>query len=768
MKRINTKKLVILCYIFIALSLYIKVLYAANIKKKSQQSQNHHSIKRRTRSLKSSKQVTKKNITPKISLTNNTKEIESNKPQKQDLKKENELLSRLTCDSKYMKCMNKFCSNDKIGKCVCYEDNYTNTKDKIEFVDIDGIQIKKGFDLLNYSKNECAEFLNKCPDDKRGIFLKYKNFIQRDCLLLSDKIIEKGDNLATELKELEECMRPVCTTNKKDLSGQEDFSFAPFHLCFDELTAKFAMGAYCSKIIKKSKSSIALEQLFLDTMLLRKERSCISMGGIFSADKNCYISIEYGQSKDSITSTMLFPVGSLLHCTAKTFGVELEEDYYARQNRRNKRLKMAATAFTVAGIAFSVAGSFLDPIGGALNTAIAITETVVDVGITSADYAKGKISTKNYAKSLGMSAMSIALSAMSFAGFAGDAGKFVSQISAVVSSCIGTLNSIVEGGLTIKDCVKKNLSKEECVQETIRISAELAANIISLTTSSINLSNTVAESRRTSLSNAETRVTEAQTKVAEAKAKLSAATDKAAKAKAKNALKVAEANLQSANGDLKIAQAKANVKNAESRATRNEAKAELNRVKAEVNADLRLTKAENKLAKAKTETEIKAAKAELTAIQTETQNALKIADADLKVAKAKTKVSEATNKVAKAEAKAELKTLKTEAKNIKIDVNKSTTTKVEYDTMQKFSIGMEVTKGITDITSSAIDLGMSNEIAKEKKKEEELGLSSKPILDRNAGIGKVEENRETINGNCFFNGEFFATEEEQTFLLWKD
>ena len=72
------------------------------------------------------------------------------------------------CDSEYTRCMNKVCSSDNLGKCICYEDKFTNNM-STSFINIDGMKIKKGFETFEYAKKTCAEILDKCMENRRSI-----------------------------------------------------------------------------------------------------------------------------------------------------------------------------------------------------------------------------------------------------------------------------------------------------------------------------------------------------------------------------------------------------------------------------------------------------------------------------------------------------------------------------------------------------------------------------------------------------------------------
>ena len=439
---------------------------------KRQNKTNNRKLKAKTKNITQTLKTQKKeNNTFQTQTTNS-----NNKPK--------QTLSPRVCDSKYMRCMNKFCSNDKLGKCLCYEDNYTNKND-ISFINLDGIQIKKGFDLLNHSKKQCTEILDQCIDEKRGIELKYKNFIQRDCLLLSDKIIEKGENLVAELKELETCLKPYCTV-------KGDFLSPNFSLCFDETIANFNIDAYCSNIIKKSPSPLALKSLLFDKLALLRERSCIAMDGRFTNNrKDCFIKISYGESKDTITSTKEFKVGDPFICSASTFAVKLRESLEAKQERVNAGLKIAATAFNTAGAALGVIGGVGDPIGAAVSTVIDATETVTDIGLNAKRLADGEMSKEDFIK---MTTKQVISTSISLTGTAASLGDTTAKIAGKFINGAGSIGmGIVDTGLTASECAKAKTDAEKA-----KCGIELSGNLFNTTIATTNFVNSIVNYEPTS------------------------------------------------------------------------------------------------------------------------------------------------------------------------------------------------------------------------------------------------------------------------------
>ena len=325
-----------------------------------------------------------------------------------------------TCDSKYTRCMNKVCASDTMGKCICYEDNSVNNKVN-EFIDVDGMKVKQGFEAYNYAKNQCTEILDKCVDDKRLISEKYKNFVQRDCLLLSGIDATKDHGIKADLEALKECMKPACTV--MSVTGYENFDYPEYSLCFRDGVAKFWMDALCSDIIAKSAGPLMLKQLFLDEMALRRERSCIYMKGELSNDrKTCRVNITYGPSKDDIKSSKYFEVGNYMECSASEFDTKKGKTREARQAQVNRALSTTATALNIAGAVLGVAGS-ADPIGRLVDTGIDVAEAGVNLGIDIAKYKRGELNAAQLTSSAVGNGLSIALSAVSIAGAAGKIGK---------------------------------------------------------------------------------------------------------------------------------------------------------------------------------------------------------------------------------------------------------------------------------------------------------------------------------------------------------
>ena len=73
-----------------------------------------------------------------------------------------------------------------------------------------------------------------------------------------------------------------------------------------------------------------------------------------------------------------------------------------------------------------------------------------------------------------------------------------------------------------------------------------------------------------------------------------------------------------------------------------------------------------------------------------------------------------------------------------------------------------------DLASQAVDYAFTEKINAEQKIEEVNAITKHAVVDRDAGSGYVNMETVTQHGNCFINNEWFATENEQTLLLWKN
>ena len=77
-------------------------------------------------------------------------------------------------------------------------------------------------------------------------------------------------------------------------------------------------------------------------------------------------------------------------------------------------------------------------------------------------------------------------------------------------------------------------------------------------------------------------------------------------------------------------------------------------------------------------------------------------------------------------------------------------------------IAAEVVKFGGTIAGTVMDSAISDM----NKEDEEKGIVKHATIDRNAGVGEAN-NTATVRGNCFINGEWFATENETILLEWQ-
>ncbi len=330
----------------------------------AQKNNTHKAISRNTK--KSINKNSRKNNN--YNITKNNNKTETTLTQEFEINNEN-------CDAYYTRCMNKICTDDTMGKCLCYEDKTLNNLNS-NFININGRQLKQGFELFDYAKKQCLYILDQCNEQRRTISEKYKNLIQRDCLMITKNYHEQPKGLSGELKELKTCLRDACTSHTPQ--GYENYSLPEFSLCFSEIYAKFAIDAYCSNIISKSSQPLALKQLFLDEMALKREKSCIAMKGTLSNDrKKCYVKISYGINKEQIKNSKLFSVGTFLQCTADSFDAKKQETKETRQKKQNQLLSLTATGLNAAGTVLATGGSS-DYIGKLVDLSVSATEMGAD------------------------------------------------------------------------------------------------------------------------------------------------------------------------------------------------------------------------------------------------------------------------------------------------------------------------------------------------------------------------------------------------------
>ncbi len=383
------------------------------------------------------------------------------------------VLDRASCDSEYTRCMNKICASESLGKCVCYEDRTSNSL-LTNFINIDGMKIKQGFETFEYAKRQCTEVLDKCMEDRRSVTEKYKNLVQRDCLMLSKNEAEKTKGIAGDLQELKTCLKDACTV--KNIEGFEDFTFPEYSLCFNEAYAKFSIDAYCSNIIAKSSSPLGLKQMFLDEMALGRERSCKIMNGMLSNDrKKCYVTVEYGKNKDIIKASKKLAVGEYMTCAADAFDAKQSDSWEKKQKDVNNVLSLTASGFNAAGAVLSIAGTS-DPIGGLVSSGIDIAEAGANLGLDVKDFADGKIDSKSMATSTISNVMSIALSSVSFAKGVKAAGDTMKTAKTLGNAGVNTANLVknADGSFTELSKAGTNLKNTQNVLNAANIATTVA------------------------------------------------------------------------------------------------------------------------------------------------------------------------------------------------------------------------------------------------------------------------------------------------------
>lgn len=297
-----------------------------------------------------------------------------------------EVINDDNCEFKYNLCMNNICSDPNIGKCLCYEDKYTN-KSNQSFININGNNVRKGFELFEYAKKQCVYILDKCMNVRRSVTEKYSNLVQRDCLMISQTEVTKEQGLSAEINELKKCIRDYCTATNM---GNEDFSMPEYGLCFDPEVANFQIDANCSSIIAKSKTPVGLRDLFLNDMTKLREEACQKMNGEISNDRQkCYITVSYGPNKDKIAASKKIAVGEYFYCNGKEFNVDLGVTEEFERKKKHERLKLAASGLRAAGniVGFVVGDSFVGKaIDKSIDIATAAAQIYVDVEATAKGY----------------------------------------------------------------------------------------------------------------------------------------------------------------------------------------------------------------------------------------------------------------------------------------------------------------------------------------------------------------------------------------------
>lgn len=636
------------------------------------------------RSLGSAKTSSTRNRAGNVSSRSSGETTQTTATQTPSVEKIKEIVGTASCDSQYTRCMNRYCSNIDIGKCVCYEDKGFNNKES-EFINVDGTKITQGFEFFNYAKRQCSQILDNCIDDKRSISTKYKNLVQRDCLMLSDKDLQKGTGISRDYNELKECVKPACTL-KNNLSGYELFDFPEYSLCFNEAVAKFSVDAYCSNIIAKSETPLTLKQMFLDEMALRREKSCISMHGELSNDrKKCYVNISYGINKDNIKFTQKFAVGEYMECSARTFGTKNFETKDAKKARLNKRLSMTATALNAAGAVLGIAG-MSDPIGGVVNSGIDIAEAGVDLGFSIQDYKDGKLDATQLTDSIVSNATTITMSAISAVGSVGE---------------IANAAKVAKGAKTASVAVQAGSGTAQMAVGT----AQYASGKIDDTEFAQKMTGGA---------------------MTVASAGVSASTLGKNTASIEKASKIAKGAIQATGGA----------------ATMTIATIEHNKGKID----------------------------DVTYATKMTGGGFDVAIGGATVGKA-INSGPATRKVViayneKAPETSQSSGVSSSTSSDTKDGNDKRMTQQEFT--KKTKLAGVIRDASIDLASQAVDYAFTEKINAEQKIEEVNAITKHAVVDRDAGSGYVNMETLTQHGNCFINNEWFATENEQTLLLWKN
>ena len=636
------------------------------------------------RSLGSAKTSSTRNRAGNVSSRSSGETTQTTAKQTPSVEKIKEIVGTASCDSQYTRCMNRYCSNIDIGKCVCYEDKGFNNKES-EFINVDGTKIAQGFEFFNYAKRQCSQILDNCIDDKRSISTKYKNLVQRDCLMLSDKDLQKGTGISRDYNELKECVKPACTL-KNNLSGYELFDFPEYSLCFNEAVAKFSVDAYCSDIIAKSETPLTLKQMFLDEMALRREKSCISMHGELSNDrKKCYVNISYGINKDNIKFTQKFAVGEYMECSARTFGTKNFETKDAKKARLNKRLSMTATGLNAAGAVLGIAG-MSDPIGGVVNAGIDIAEAGVDLGFSIQDYKDGKLDATQLTDSIVSNATTITMSSISAVGSVGEIANAakVAKSAKTASVAIQAGSGTAQMAVGTVQYASGKIDDTEFAQKMTGGAMTVASAGVSAST----LGKNTASIEKTS--------------------------------------KIAKGAIQATGGA----------------ATMTIATIEHNKGKID----------------------------DVTYATKMTGGGFDVAIGGATVGKA-INSGPATRKVViayneKAPETSQSSGVSSSTSSDTKDGNDKRMTQQEFT--KKTKLAGVIRDASIDLASQAVDYAFTEKINAEQKIEEVNAITKHAVVDRDAGSGYVNMETLTQHGNCFINNEWFATENEQTLLLWKN
>jgi hypothetical protein len=393
------------------------------------------------------------------------------------------------CEFHYNLCMNKVCTDIKIGKCVCYEDMYRNTN-STEFATVGGNKVRKGFDLLSSAQRSCQYVVDNCMEGRRIVTEKYRTMVQRDCLKLAEIEAMKDRGLYGELQDLKACARDYCTASS---GGVEDFSFPELGLCFDRLYANFVVDAHCSNIIAKSKTPAALKRLFFSNMGVLREQSCARMNGHLSDDRSmCYLTVEYGPSKDMITKTKRMPVGDVMTCNAAYFDTKLGLTYAAHRAKFTQAVSVASAAIRIGG---SIAGMAMGsgPIGGLIGGGLDIAAAGVDMAITHHQVEMGEISDAQataYSQSAGLDMVMGAVSVAAAAAQAAVQGLGAATTAAKASGDVAATAAKVaeKTGQTVEAATKTIQTSQQVVK-----TAQVVSTAMSITAQAVSLGASITD-----------------------------------------------------------------------------------------------------------------------------------------------------------------------------------------------------------------------------------------------------------------------------------
>ncbi len=376
-------------------------------------------IKKTERKASSKSLSVRNNTRNNIRIANNSSSISSSTNNQnttnQTTNTSTPIINEDNCEFYYNLCMNKFCANNQIGKCVCYEDKYTNSGSSVDFLDFNGNKIKKGFDLFEYSKKQCLYILDQCMENRRAITEKYKTLVQRDCLLVSKQEVEKDSTLSSNIKELKNCARDYCTAYND--FGAENFNMPEFGLCFDEDSANMVIDSKCSSIIAKSPAPLSTREYFLNEMALKREEACKHMNGQLSSDrKSCYINVSYGMNKDNISASKNIPVGEFFYCNQEEFDTNLGYSFEYLKKKKYQALTLTANSLRTAGnITATVLGT--SPIADIAEASINTITDIAYIGIDISRAIQGKMSKEDLTNMLvSKSASYLLMPALSIAG----------------------------------------------------------------------------------------------------------------------------------------------------------------------------------------------------------------------------------------------------------------------------------------------------------------------------------------------------------------